>query len=132
VSFIRILDDQNLKHARQAKERCSRQKDDRSPAPCALIPCRNRRCLDLVQSCRRPAADSPNNENPDGKQRCEFDNRFDRDRHDNTVVAFIRIKIASAEQDGEKPETNSDPCRSCVQLHRGPNGAACIRKDREG
>ena len=109
MRIISGLDDQNLKHARQAQKRRSRQKRNTGPATAIDLPDADLRCVDAFEDVRNAIRQPPDNENADRQKRGKLHHRLDRNRHHNAVVPFVRIQISGAEEDGKNGKTDRNP-----------------------
>ena len=101
MRIISGLDDQNLKHARQAQKRRRGQKRNTRPATAIDLPDADFRCVDAFKDVRNAIRQPPDNENADRQKRSKLHHRLDRNRHHDAMVPFVRVQISRAEDDGK-------------------------------
>ena len=130
--FVRVFDDQHLKHARQTQERRTGQEDQAEPATTGLFPCRNRRGINQRDGVFQTTRDPPDDENPDGNKRNQLDHRLNRNRDHNAMVAFVRIKVPRAENNGERRQSNGHPKRRTCEVFAAPNAVIQFGKYSQG
>ena len=120
MTLIRVLDHHHLKHPWQGQDRRPGKEGQPDPAPRLQGPVRDGRGRDPRRDIADPVGHAPDGIDTDDQQRQQLHHRLDRDGHDDAVVAFVGVKVAGAEEDGEDGKPASHPQRGAVAFRQRP------------